>query len=125
MVHPKAATIDMLNPDRAVQGSFTMVHRKDKKNCQKSVKRCQSCKRMFSDVDHVVVKIEGSRSFTNKDGKKVVYTGNVYIHYLRSCLVEFQHSFNFSQITEPQSTLKLLPAGSQMQLLQQGCVIEQ
>ena len=116
---------DTLNPDRVVKKCFYLVHRDDHKNCPKSVKCCHSCKRIFSDSDWVIVKTEGEREFTNKQGKQVVYRGNVYVHYLRNCLVEFQQDFSFNMITVLRSTLQLLPPESEQKFSDKGCTIEE
>eukprot|EP00794_Sanderia_malayensis_P013682 gene13682-biopygen10980 len=64
---PSPAASDPLNPDRLLQSSFELVHRSDHKNCPISVKRCQSCKRIFTTSDWVVVKTEGLREWTAVD----------------------------------------------------------
>lgn len=115
---------DPLNPDRSIKKAFYLVHRRDKKNAPISVKRCHSCKRLFSDLDWVLVKTEGNREYTNKQGKQVEYRGNVYMHYLRDCLAEFQQNFQFSMITVLRSTLNLLPRGSEKKFADQGCILE-
>lgn len=76
---------DPLNPDRFVDKVFQLVHRDDKKNCPLSVKRCHSCRRLFTKLDCVLVKTEGDRDYTNKQGKQVnmeMYTFIIFAHVL-------------------------------------------
>ena len=51
-----SSNIDLLfDPDREVGKEFHLYHRSDTKNLPKSVKRCQSCERSFTDIDVLVV----------------------------------------------------------------------
>eukprot|EP00112_Aurelia_sp_Birch-Aquarium-sp1_P021630 Seg5874.1 transcript_id=Seg5874.1/GoldUCD/mRNA.D3Y31 product="hypothetical protein" protein_id=Seg5874.1/GoldUCD/D3Y31 len=117
-------TNDPLNPDRHLEKKFLLVHRSDSKNCPSSVKRCQSCKRVFTASDWVVVRTEGIREWTAANGKQKSSSGNIYIHYLRSCLMEYQQSFVFTMVTVPKSTLAYLPPDAAVKFRGQGCVIE-
>ncbi|XP_065060451.1 uncharacterized protein LOC135687737 [Rhopilema esculentum] len=119
-----SSPIDPLNPDRKVAKVFQLVHRCDQKNCPASVKRCQSCKRAFTSSDLVIVKTEGTREWTTANGKQRSSTGNIYVHYLRSCLLDYQQNFEFSIITVSKQTLQLLPENAKARLESQGCVIE-
>ncbi len=116
--------MDPLNPDRHLEKQFLLVHQSDSKNCPSSVKRCQSCKRMFTASDWVVVRTEGIREWTAANGKQKSSSGNIYIHYLRSCLMEYQQSFVFAMVTVPKSTLSYLPQEAAIKFRGQGCVIE-
>ena len=88
----------LFDPDREIVCPYYLIHRKDTKQCPKSVKRCESCKRVFSAADHILVKTTGEREFVDKKGKVVRQNGNVYLHYLTSCLKEHKPSFTFDQI---------------------------
>lgn len=60
--------------------------------CPKSVQRCEQCRVAFGKNDVVLVKTVGSRERTDKNGKSIKYQGNVYLHYLTTCLKEYdQH----------------------------------
>eukprot|EP00794_Sanderia_malayensis_P003823 gene3823-4354_t len=61
--------VDPLNPDRHIHNSFSLVHKADQKNCLASVKRCQSCKRSFTESDWVLVKTKGKREWTSSNDK--------------------------------------------------------
>ena len=52
-------------------------------------------------TDKVIVKSVGIRERTEKTGKVVKYSGNVYFHYLKQCLKEYDQNFSFSAITVP------------------------
>lgn len=110
---------DPLNPDRHLTNKYVLVHREIKKDCPKAVKRCHSCKRTFSDADVVLAKTEGNREYTDKNGKKVAYSGNVYIHWLTSCLKEYDKKL----IDVPARTLALLPSSAEKSLRDKGCNI--
>lgn len=62
------------------------------------------------------MKTVGVRERTDKSGKLVKYTGNVYLHFLTNCLKEFDQNFRFSAVTVPSKTLKFLPDGSRENL---------
>ncbi len=115
--------MDPLNPDRHLEKQFLLVHRSDSRNCPSSVKRCQNCKKMFTASDWVVVRTEGIREWTAANGKQKSSSGNIYIHYLRSCLMEYQQSFVFAMVTVPKSTLSYLPPDAAIKFRGQGCVI--
>jgi len=113
---------DPLNPNRILQKEFYLVHRQDTKNCPRKVKRCHSCKRLFCEVDWVVVKTDGAREYTNeKTGKQVTYHGNIYIHYLNACLSEYQQNFSFAMVKVLPSTLSLLPNTAEQRFRDMGC----
>lgn len=115
---------DPLNPDRPYKKHFFLVHRKDSKNCPVNVKRCQICKRAFSEEDWVIVKTEGLHEFTDKKGKQRTTKGNIYIHYLRACLDEYQQNFSFQMMTVLKSTLSHLPENAVQKFTKQGCKFE-
>lgn len=62
------------------------------------VSRCHSCTLKFQSTDIVVVKTQGEREwFDQKQGKLRKSSGNVYLHYLKKCLKEFDITFTFSK----------------------------
>ena len=71
------------------------------------------------------MKTVGVRERTDKTGKTVKYTGNVYLHYLPTCLKECDKNFTFAAITVPASTLSFLPEGSVELLTEKGLHIQQ
>ena len=72
----------------------------------------------------MLVKTVGVRERTDKTGKIVKYTGNVYLHYLTKCLKEFDQRFSFSAITVPARTLSFLPEGSHESFAAKGLQVE-
>ena len=70
------------------------------------------------------MKTVGVRERTDKSGKLVKYTGNVYLHLLTKCLKEFDQNFKFSAVTVPSKTLKFLPDGSCKNLEAKGLKVE-
>ena len=115
---------DILNPDRIAGKQFDLVHRDDHKLCPKTVQRCEQCRVAFNASYKVVVKSNGIRERTDKSGKIVRYTGNVYLHYLTNCLKEYDQNFSFHAITVPSSKLKHLPKGSRDKLVAKGLQVE-
>jgi len=75
-------------------------------------------------ADKVVVKSVGVRERTDKSGKIVKYSGNVYLHYLTTCLREYDQTLSFHAITVPSRTLKYLLRGSRETLLAKGLQVE-
>lgn len=75
-------------------------------------------------TDKVIVKSVGIRERTEKTGKVVKYSGNVYFHYLKQRLKEYDQNFSFSAITVPARTLPFLPEGGQAVLEAKGLIIE-
>ena len=116
---------DPLDPNRTCLKSFTLVHRKDKINCPTKITRCHSCKLRFEDADIVLVKTQGEREwFDKKNGKSRKSSGNVYIHYLRKCLEEYDLTFNFSYVIVLKETLKHLPVKAVDKFRKQGLKIQ-
>ena len=68
----------------------------------------------------VLVKTVGSRERTDKNGKTVKYQGNVYLHYLTSCLREYDQNFSFKNVVVSARTLALLPDNSRQIFLDKG-----
>ena len=96
--------LDPLNPFRVKETEYRLVHRDDPKNCPKRVTRCES-----------------KREFTNpKSGKQECRMGNVYLHYLRKCLEEYDTKFSFSAVKVLKEKLDLLPAGSMIKFKKLG-----
>lgn len=74
----------------------------------------------FWKKDVVLVKTVGSRERTDKNGKTVKYQGNVYLHYLTSCLREYDQNFSFKNVVVSARTLALLPDNSRQIFLDKG-----
>jgi len=91
--------------------------------CPKSVQRCEQCRVAFGKSDVVVVKTVGSRERTDKNGKSIRYQGNVYLHYLTSCLREYDQHFSFKNIEVSARTLGYLPASSKQMFLDKGLTV--
>ena len=70
------------------------------------------------------MKTVGVGERTDKSGKLVKYTGNVYLHFLTKCFKEFDQSFKFSAVTVPSKTLTFLPHGSRENLEAKGLKVE-
>ena len=107
---PQTSTdTDALNPDRIKGQLYELVYRDDNKTCPKAVSRCEQCRVAFNNSDIVLVKTAGVRERTDKSGKIVKHTGNVYLHYLTKCLRSYDQQFSFNAITVKR-TLSFLPA---------------
>ena len=62
--------------------------------------------------------------YTNKLGKLQKSSGNVYLHYLKTCLKGYDQKFEFNQIIDLVKT-KEEPSEDQIaNLLDTGCVFE-
>ena len=123
-----ANTVFLLDPDRQIDKTFYLVHRKDTKNCPKTVTRCEVCRRAFNEANNlVVVKTNGERELYNKKvQKKRKATGNVYLHYLFKCLSEFDQAFSYTKIIVLKDTIQKLPAGTDEKVFtDKGCRLEQ
>lgn len=114
----------MLDPDRASQQDYDLVHRSDNKMCPKTVQRCKQCWIAFGRNDVVLVNTVGSHERTNKNGKTVKYQANVYLHYLTSCLREHDQNFSFKTVVLSPRTLALLPDNSRQIFLDKGLKVE-
>ena len=88
------------------------------------MQRCEQCRVAFQQADIVLVKTVGVRERTDRSGKLVKYTGNVYLHFLTKCLKEFDQNFKFSAVTVPSKTRKFLPDGSRENLEAKGLKVE-
>ncbi len=113
----------MLDPERIQGKMYDLVHRDDKM-CPKTVQRCEQCRVAFNTGDKVLVKTVGVRERTDRSGKVVKYSGNVYLHFLTRCLKEYDQNFSFNAIRVPMNTLKLLPKGSKENLQAKGLTVE-
>ena len=78
----------------------------------------------FHQADKVVVKSVGVRERTDKAGKLVKYTGNLYLHFLTKYLSEYDQKFAFSAITVPARTLIFLSEGGRAMLEAKGLHVE-
>ena len=103
-----------------------MVHRKDKKNCPKGVKRCEACKIAFSETkDPLIIKTTGNRDWTSeKTGKPTSKPGNVYLHYLEKCLKAYDGAFEYQKIVLLKSTSNLLSENARAGVLAFGVKLE-
>ena len=116
---------DILDPDRITGKHYDLVHRDDNKLCPKSVQRCEQCRVAFNHADKVLVKSVGVRERTDKSGKIVKYTGNVYLHYLTTCLKEYDQNFSFNAITVPSRQLNFSQKVVGKALLLRDCRLNQ
>ena len=116
--------MDFLNPERVHGKLYQLVSRDDNKLCPQGVQRCEQCRTAFNQTDKVIVKSVGVRERTDKSGKVVKYSGNVYFHFLTQCLKEYDQNFTFSSITVPTQTLKFLPEGGKAKLEARGLIVE-
>ncbi|RMX57773.1 hypothetical protein pdam_00006752 [Pocillopora damicornis] len=116
--------MNFLDPDRISGNQYELVSRDDEKLCPKSVQRCEQCRVAFHQADKVVVKSVRVRERTDKSGKTVKYTGNLYLHFLTKCLSEYDQKFAFSAITVPTRTLTFLPEGGRAILEAKGLYVE-
>ena len=80
------AFIDVFDPHRTKTKIYMLVHRKDKSSFPGNVKRYEECKVSFTDADVIAVKTTAFRDFTDAHGNRRKHTGNVYLHYLNTCL---------------------------------------
>lgn len=115
---------DILNPDRITGKQYDLVHKDDTKLCPKSVSRCEQCRVAFNTSDKVIIKSVGVLERTDKSGKIVKYTGNIYLHYLTNCLKEYDQNFAFNAINVPSRTMNFLPKGSRETLIAKGLRVE-
>lgn len=118
------SAVDPLNPFRSESRLYYLVSKFDNKNCPGQVTRCEQCRFVFSNADIVLVRTTGVREFTDKNGKQRRNTGNVYLHYLKSCLTGYDDKFKFSAVTVLQETLKKLPPDSVRKFRDMGLQIE-
>ena len=72
----------------------------------------------------MLVKTEGILDYTTAGEKRKSTSGNIYIHYLRACLIEHQQNFEFSMLRVLKSTLTYLPHNAKEKFIKQGCKIE-
>ena len=117
--------LGLLDPDRIRGKHYELVHRSDTKLCPKSVQRCEQYRIAFHQGDIALVKTVDVRERTDKTGKTVKYTGNDYLHYLSTCLKEYDQNFTFAEITVSASTLSFLPDGSRELLTEKGLHVQQ
>ena len=121
----KQPAIDVFDPLRVNNNTYTLVHRNDKAMFPLSVKRCEDCKIAFTTVDVIAVKTTAVREFTNKHtGKKQNQTGNIYLHYLKNCLKGHNQKFEFNAIMVPGQTKKHLSDAQVAKLRGAGCLFE-
>ncbi|PFX17680.1 hypothetical protein AWC38_SpisGene17985 [Stylophora pistillata] len=120
----KNAAVNFLDLDRISGKQYELVSRDDNKLCPRAVQRCKQCRVSFNQADIVLVKSVGVRERTDKSGKVVRYTGNVYFHFLTKCLKEYDQKFEFSAITVPSRTLQFLSDGGKAMLQAKGLHVE-
>ena len=116
--------MDFLDPERVNGKQYQLLSRDDNILCPKSVERCEQCRTAFCQTDKVIMKSVGVWEHTDKSGKVVKYLANVYFHYLKQRLKEYNQNLTFSSITVPASTLKFLPEGAQAILEAKGLIAE-
>ena len=73
----------------------------------------------------MVVKTVGLRDSVDKEGKRKKVTGNVYLHFLTSCLREYKSDFNFTMLSVPKSTQERLQARAKDSLKTRGIVFDE
>ena len=101
--------ISYLDPYREWENRYMLVHRQVKKNCPKTVVRCESCKVVFGKKDRVLIKSAAPRHFTDsKTGKPGVRQGNVYFHNLAKCLTDHDKKFQYRNVVVLKSTFDQL-----------------
>ena len=125
--HEKAATAmnDPLDPMRTETKMYHLVLREDLSNCPKSVKRCQECMGPFTNADVVIFKTFGVREFTDKKtGQQKRQSGNVYLQYLRQCLMKYDPKFIFPAIVVLKETLNRLPGEAVQKFRRIGLQLE-
>ena len=82
------------------------MHGDDIKNCLTKVTRCEYCKTLFTNSDIVFIKTKGKRQFTcPKTGKEKGHVANVYLHYLQSCLIDYDGKFRFESVVVLKETI--------------------
>lgn len=111
---PEITTNDIFNSDR----------RPTKQSFPTTVQRCQECRISFMPQDFVGVKTTSDREYTDKNGQKKKSFGNVYLHYITTCLKEFDQNFNFNSINVPKGTQNHLKPSEIHKLKTKGCNIE-
>ena len=94
--------LDPLNTESCTP-SYVLVE-KGSKDCPKRVKRCEMCRFEFNGTDKYVVKTAGVREFTGKSGRIERHQGNVYLHFLTTCLTKFDKTFHCSLLKIPKRT---------------------
>ena len=120
----KVPTVDIFNPNRVTSKIYRLVHKSGKSSFQTSVKRWEECKVSFTAADVIAVKITALREYTNKLGKLQKSSGNVYLHYLKTCLTGHDQKFEFNQINVPVNTKEELSNEQIPKLSDTGCVFE-
>jgi len=96
--------LSFLDPDREQMEQYHLVFRSDHKLCPKKVQRCQQCRHAFTDSDKFVIKTPGVRELTDKFGKKQIFPGNIYLHFLTKCLIGYDNKFDYVMIVVPDGT---------------------
>ena len=54
-------------------------------------------------------KIVGACEITDDFRKRKMYTGNIYLHFLKKCLESYDFNFDFNQVTVPERTKDQTP----------------
>ena len=97
--------LGLLDPNRIRGKQYELVYRSDTELCPKSVQKCEQCRVAFHQGDIVLVKTVGVCESTDKTGKTVKYTVNVYLHYLSTCPKDYDQNLTFAAMTVRASTL--------------------
>ena len=114
---------DPLNTERSCTPSYVLVE-KGSKYCPKRVKRCETCRFEFNGTDKYVVKTVGVREFTGKPGSIERHQGNVYQHFLTTCLTKFDKTFQYSLLKIPKRTQQSIKREDMARLSKKGYNVE-
>ena len=113
--------LSFLNPDRPQMNQYQLVLWSDNKLCPKSVRRCEQCKKPFVETsDKFVLKTFGMQEVTEKCGTIKKYTGNIYLHYIRKSLYNWDSGFCFGAVNVPERTKEKTPATWRTELKRHG-----
>ena len=120
----QGSEVDIFDPNRTSTKLYSLVHKKCKSSFPASVKRCEECKISFTTTDIIAVKTAAVREYTDQHGNRKKHTGNVYLHYLKTCLKAHDQKFEFSTVVVPKKTREHLTNGQIAKLMETGCLFE-
>ena len=113
--------IELYGPDRTIGKKYHLHLRADTKNVPKRVKRCTACQRLFSDQDVVLIKTQGIRQyFCSKAGKGRSSEGKIYLHFLNSCVKEYDSSYMPEKVVVSEGTASQLPKAARAAMKSKG-----
>ena len=116
--------LDPLNTEKSCTLSYILV-KKCFKDCPKRVKRCETCRFEFNGTDKHVAKTVGIRQFMGKFGCIERHQGNVYLHFLTTCLKKFDKTFQYSLLKIPKRTQHNVKREDIVRLLKKYCNLEE